>query len=163
MTTVSPILPAMCLSTCKPGYAFVCGTDGTTYMSDCHLKKLACRADIVISIRHRGVCQPYSSRVVGDTVTVSVPTGKPNTTPTGTLYRYTYIIYILKTILYTINTFLSSRIINTICRVSSFHVVLMKARKFVIHRSLKKRTGLIFWRESFDRNWYFSAITKRCH
>ncbi|PIK58824.1 Agrin [Apostichopus japonicus] len=59
MTTVSPILPAMCLSTCKPGYAFVCGTDGTTYMSDCHLKKLACRADIVISIRHRGVCQPY--------------------------------------------------------------------------------------------------------
>ncbi|XP_071817980.1 agrin-like [Apostichopus japonicus] len=82
MTTVSPILPAMCLSTCKPGYAFVCGTDGTTYMSDCHLKKLACRADIVISIRHRGVCQPYSSRVVGDTVTVSVPTGKPNTTPT---------------------------------------------------------------------------------
>ncbi|KAJ8046312.1 Agrin [Holothuria leucospilota] len=51
-------VPAECLSTCKPGFAFVCGTDSATYMSECHLKKLACRSNIDVAVQHRGVCRP---------------------------------------------------------------------------------------------------------
>ncbi|CAG0890931.1 unnamed protein product, partial [Cyprideis torosa] len=45
-----------CPEVCPSIYAPVCGSDGTTYDSPCHLRRLTCLQNAVVDISHQGVC-----------------------------------------------------------------------------------------------------------
>jgi coxsackievirus/adenovirus receptor len=49
-----------CSTKCKNGSLGkkVCGTDGVTYNSMCHLKKANCKSDVEIDRQHKGKCKP---------------------------------------------------------------------------------------------------------
>ena len=50
----------MCAETCPPSRQPVCGDDGTTYDSVCHLQRQACRAKVDIAVAHGAECQEFS-------------------------------------------------------------------------------------------------------
>ena len=54
-----------CYKVCSRIGMDICGSDGTTYDSECHMENAACESDSDITLKHRGKCRrrDYESSV----------------------------------------------------------------------------------------------------
>lgn len=50
-----------CISDCEPIVRPVCGSDGLTYDSNCHLQQSSCQLKTAVTVAYNGVCGEYLS------------------------------------------------------------------------------------------------------
>lgn len=48
----------VCPAPCQPIMRPVCGSDGKSYDSECHLQRESCLMDLSVTIKHAGPCHP---------------------------------------------------------------------------------------------------------
>ena len=63
---VSGVPRCLCLAvdSCSSVGVPVCGSDGSTYDSDCHMRAISCREGRDVYVQHEGKCGEYFARII---------------------------------------------------------------------------------------------------